>query len=74
MPWTLSEGIVLEGQHKCFFFKLRFTPCKAEQPLRHMDLPKKKNHKKIKAYRKSVQKEPTFKMCLLILDLKPFRS
>ena len=20
MPWTLSEGIVLEGQHKCFFF------------------------------------------------------
>ena len=34
---------------------------------------KKKKHKKIKAYRKSVQKEPTVKRCLLILDLKPFR-
>ena len=34
---------------------------------------KKKKHK-IKAYRKSVQKEPTVKRCLLILDLKPFRS
>ena len=31
---------------------------------------KKKKHKKIKAYRKSVQKEPTVKRCLLILDLK----
>ena len=28
----------------------------------------------IKAYRKSVQKEPTVKRSLLILDLKPFRS
>ena len=35
---------------------------------------KKKKHKKIKAYRKSVQKEPTVKRCLLILDLKSFRS
>ena len=35
---------------------------------------KKKNRKKIKAYRKSLQKEPTIKRCLLILDLKPFRS
>ena len=35
---------------------------------------KKKKHKKIKAYRKSVKKEPTVKRCLLILDLKPFRS
>ena len=31
-------------------------------------------HKKIKAYRKSVKKEPTVKTRLLILDLKPFRS
>ena len=29
---------------------------------------KKNKHKKIKAYRKSVQKEPTVKRCLLILD------
>ena len=35
---------------------------------------KKKKHKKIKAYRKSVQKEPRIKMCLLILGLKPFSS
>ena len=31
---------------------------------------KKKKPKKIKAYRESVQKEPTVKMCLIILDLK----
>ena len=30
--------------------------------------------KKIKAYKKSLQKEPTVNKCLLILDLKPFRS
>ena len=34
---------------------------------------KKKKHKKIKAYRKSLYKEPTVNRCLLILDLKPFR-
>ena len=35
---------------------------------------KKKKHKKIKVYRKSVQKEPRVKKCLLILGLKPLRS
>ena len=35
---------------------------------------KKKTHKKIEAYRKSVYKEPTVERCLLILDLKSFRS
>ena len=35
---------------------------------------KKKKQKMIKAYRKSVYKEPTVKRCLLILDLKPLRS
>ena len=30
---------------------------------------KKKKHKKIKAYRKSVWKEPSVKRCLLIIDL-----
>ena len=34
----------------------------------------KKEHKKIKAYRKSVYKEATAKRCLSILDLKPFGS
>ena len=33
-------------------FKLRFTPCKAEQPLKAWSY-KKKKHKKIKAHRKS---------------------
>ena len=33
----------------------------------------KKKHKKIKAYMKSLKKEPTVNRCLLILDLKPFR-
>ena len=31
---------------------------------------KKKSHKKNKAYRKSIQKEPTVNRCLSILDLK----
>ena len=35
---------------------------------------KKKKHKKVKTYRKSIQKEPTVNRCLLILDLKPLRS
>ena len=35
---------------------------------------KKQKRKKIKAYRKSVQKEPTVKRCLLILDLKLLNS
>ena len=35
---------------------------------------KKKKHKKITAYKKSVQKEPTVKRFMLILDLKPLRS
>ena len=35
---------------------------------------KKKKHKKITPYRKSVMKEPTVKRCLLILHLKPLRS
>ena len=34
---------------------------------------KKKKHKKIKAYMKSLWKEPTVNECLLILDLKPLR-
>ena len=35
---------------------------------------KKNKYKKIKTYKKSVWKEPTVKRCLLIPDLKPFRS
>ena len=35
---------------------------------------KKKKHKKAESYRTSVQKEPTVKKFLLILDLKPLKS
>ena len=35
---------------------------------------KKKKHKKMKAYRKSVYKKLIVERCLLILDLKPLRS
>ena len=48
-------GEILGGS---FFKKIRFTPCKAEQPLRGMEL-QEKEQKRLKAYRKAVQKEPT---------------
>ena len=35
---------------------------------------KEKKHRKIKAYRKSLYNETAVNRCLLILDLKPFRS
>ena len=35
---------------------------------------KKKKYKKVEAYKKSLQKKPTVKRHLLILDLKPLRS
>ena len=61
-------------EHMYFFFKkLRFTPYKAEQPPEAWGY-KKKKHKKAKAYRKCVWKEPTDKRYLLILDLKPVTS
>ena len=47
-------GEILGGS---FFKKIRFTPCKAEQPLRGMEL-QEKEQKRLKAYRKAVQKEP----------------
>ena len=45
-----------------YFFYLGFTPCKAEN-----------NHYEAWSYKKK-RKELTDKRCLLILDLKPFRS
>ena len=41
---------------------------------RHGVTRKKKRTKRLKAYMKPVSKEPAVKRCLLILDLKPFRS
>ena len=55
------------------FFKLEITHARLN---RHYEAwsYKKKMHKKIRAQRKSVLKEPTVKRCLSILDLKPLRS
>ena len=54
-----------------FFNRLEFSffidSCQAR-------LNSKKKHKKIKAYRKSLHKEPTVHRCLLIRNFKPFRS
>ena len=35
---------------------------------------RKEKYKKVKAYRKSAEKEPTVKRYLVVLDLKPLRS
>ena len=54
-----------------FFFLLGFTPCNAEQPLQGKAWSyRKKKHKKIKAYRSSVWKEPTVKRCLFLLHIQ----
>ena len=50
------------------FFKLRFTSCKAEQPLPGMELQEKEAQQRLK------HRGPTVKRCLLILDLKSLRS
>ena len=49
-------------------FKLGFNP--TEQPLQGIWSYKERKHKKIKAYRKFLYKEPTVNRCLLILDLR----
>ena len=62
--------------HFCFlFFKFNWHSLHARLNSHYEAWSyKKKKHKKITAYRKSVQKEPTVKRCLLILDLKQLRS
>ena len=56
-----------------FFKKLVFTPCKLNSHYKAWTY-KKKEHKKIKAYRKSLYEKPTVSKCLLILHLKTLRS
>ena len=58
---------------KQFFFKLGFTPCKAEQPLQGIELQEKKFKKDCRV-QKIYLEEPAVKRYLLILDLKPLRS
>ena len=77
LKWFEHQSLVkiFQKGNICIFFKkkLRFTPYKAEQPPEAWGY-KKKKHKKAKAYRKCVWKEPTDKRYLLILDLKPVTS
>ena len=57
-----------------YFFKLGFAPCKAEQPLQGMELQKKEAKKELKHTGNLSRKNLQLKSCLLILDLKPFKS
>ena len=53
-PPNQCKALKVSKEHGVFFFKLGFTPCKAEQPLRGIELQEKKSTKKITGYRKSV--------------------
>ena len=66
-----------ETFHCCFFlfFVFNFDSLRAWLNSHYKEWSyKKKKHDEIKAYRIFLQKEPTISRCLLILDLKPFRS
>ena len=69
---TVSFNI-LRSDYDCFFFNRESLHA---IPNIHYEAwsYKKKKEKMIKAYKKSVYKYPRVKRCLLILDLKPFRS
>ena len=54
------------------FFKLGLILCKAEKPLRGMELQEKEAQKDYSI--QEIYLERTIKRCLLIPDLKPFRS
>ena len=67
-------GLRVKGPESLHYLFLKFevTPCKAKHPLQGTELQKKKKkHKKIKALRKFLQKEPTINKCLSNLDLNP---
>ena len=75
VTWRCFGHGTINSRTKWFslrIFEFRYTQLKAEQPLRGKELQEKDKIKK--AYRKSVQKEPTVKRCLLVLELKPLRS
>ena len=53
LKYYYEKNISVVRRHHFDFFLIGFTPCKAEQPVRGMELQEKK-HKKITEYRKSV--------------------
>ena len=60
---------------KHFFFKLGFTPCKTEKPLRRTEVQESEAKKILKhtgnPFRKNIELKG---VCLFILDLQPFRA
>ena len=54
--------------------QLGFILCKAEQPLQGMELQEEKAQKRLIYTGNLLRKELTVKRCLLILDLKSFKS
>ena len=66
-----TDGLILLFlQFEVCRFLLGFTPSMTEQACSY----KKKKHKKVNTYRKSLERKPAVNKCLLILHLKPFRS
>ena len=58
-----------------FFFQLGFTPCRAEQPLRCMELLENEAQKDYSIQEICLERTySSVNRCLLILDLKPLRS
>ena len=43
-PSFVFFEVIAPSKSQDFFFKLRFTPCKAEQPLQSMELQEKEAH------------------------------
>ena len=71
--WKVQELFKNFGK-VLFFFLIGIHPMQGRTATTRHGVTRKKSTKKITGYRKSVQKEPAVKICLLILDLKPLRS
>ena len=78
--WNNSHNCLYHKKLSClcltdfFLFFLNWDSLHARLNCHYEAQNYKKKHKKITAYRQSVQKKPTVKICLLILDLKALRS
>ena len=50
---------------KCFFFKLGFTPCKAQQPLQEMELQEKEAQKDSRIQELPLERAQSIGVCQL---------
>ena len=71
--WVFSFGMTSGSTTKITFFNWDLLHARQTSHYRTLSY-KKKKHKKIEVYSKSVQKVPVVKRSLLNLDLKPFTS